>query len=218
MKIKIFFFAALLSLINIPSGRCGIPTEVEELINRAESGDTFAMYSLGSMYDTGQGVPRSGRKAMKWYRKAAEAGLAEAQNNVGSALLATRNYKEAYIWYEKASAQRHLIALNNLGYLHDMGLGVPQNRQRAFELYSQSAELGWAEAMWNLANMHGAGQVGPVDFYLACLWTRRAQRNAQDDARLSELTNQSFAYLKDVLSAEQKKQCEEDKWVPKGAP
>ena len=35
------------------------------------------------MYDNGRGVPQDDTEAVKWYRKAAEQGHAEAQNNLG---------------------------------------------------------------------------------------------------------------------------------------
>jgi uncharacterized protein len=39
--------------------------------------------SMGLMYAEGQGVPEDDAEAVKWYRKAAEQGLAEAQFNLG---------------------------------------------------------------------------------------------------------------------------------------
>jgi len=44
----------------------------------AEQGLPLAQYNLGVMYYNGQGVPKDYAEAAKWYRKAAEQGLAEA--------------------------------------------------------------------------------------------------------------------------------------------
>ena len=52
---------------------------IERLREAAEQGVAEAQYSLGAMYDKGDGVPEDDFKAVKWYRKAAEQGLAEAQ-------------------------------------------------------------------------------------------------------------------------------------------
>jgi hypothetical protein len=121
---------------------------------------------------------------MRWYTAAAEQGYAEAQNSVGSGLQADKKFAEARLWYEKAAAQNHALATNNLAYLYDLGLGVAQDRRRAFELYSQAADLALAEAMWNLANMYGAGQLGqPPDLLQACIWTLRAARFAGNEER-----------------------------------
>ena len=43
----------------------------------------MAQYNLGVMYENGRGVPQNDAEAVKWYRKAAEQGLASAQNNLG---------------------------------------------------------------------------------------------------------------------------------------
>jgi len=37
----------------------------------AEQGKADAQYSLGLMYEFGNGVPQSSKEAAKWYRKAA---------------------------------------------------------------------------------------------------------------------------------------------------
>ncbi|MDP4855337.1 MAG: SEL1-like repeat protein, partial [Schleiferiaceae bacterium] len=40
----------------------------------ADQGYAQAQYNLGIMYANGQGVPKSDKEAVKWYRKAAEQG------------------------------------------------------------------------------------------------------------------------------------------------
>ena len=49
----------------------------------AEQGYADAQYSVGVLYDKGQGVPKNDKTAVKWYRLAAEQGNAYAQNNLG---------------------------------------------------------------------------------------------------------------------------------------
>ena len=189
----------------------------QELIKKAETGDAQAQFRLGSAYETGQGVGRDAGEAEKWYRRAAEAGLAEAQNSVGSILQARGQFTEALPWYEKASNQGHALATNNLAYLYDLGRGVTQDRRKGFELYSKAAELGWAEAMWNLANMYGAGQLGHVDLVAACTWTVRAQRFADPNNRaLQGHIRRVMPQLQRMLSAEQLATCKQDgeSWMP----
>ncbi len=43
----------------------------------ADQGDADAQYSLGVMYDLGQGVAQDDAEAVKWYRAAAEQGVAD---------------------------------------------------------------------------------------------------------------------------------------------
>jgi TPR repeat protein len=156
-------------------------------------------------------------KPWRWYRAAAEQGDAEAQNSVGSGLQADKDYAGRTRRVPEAADQAHSLALNNLAYLYDLGLGVPQDRQRAFALYTQAANLGWAESMWNLANMYGAGQVGMADLQTACVWTLRADKYAEPrDARLRAQLTRVVPQLRGTLTAEQFATCKADSegWSP----
>lgn len=196
----------------------GLSAAVRELMDKATAGDAVAQFAVGNAYDSGRGAPRDGEQAMRWYKAAAEQGHAEAQNSVGSGLQADRKYSEARIWYEKAAAQNHALATNNLAYLYDLGLGVTQDRQRALSLYSRAADLGWAEAMWNIANMYGAGQLGqPPDLMTACIWTLRAGKYAGPEEReLLAHVRRVTPMLEHNLSAAQMGSCRDQaqSWSP----
>lgn len=157
---------------------------VDDLLTEAHAGNSDAQFKLALAYDFGRGVPRDLETAKTWYSKSAEQGNAEAQNSLGSVYQAEKNYKNAKLWFEKAATQNNALALNNLAYLYDLGLGMQQDRKMAFDLYRQSADLGWGEAMWNLANMYGAGQLGAPDLYQACVWTVRAERFSANNGNL----------------------------------
>jgi TPR repeat protein len=192
-------------------------SEFDQLLARATAGDAKAQWEVATAYDSGRGVPRDGAEAKRWYRMAADSGLAEAQNSLGSALQAEKYYTEARAWYEKAAAQNHALATNNLAYLHDIGLGVTQDRQKAFELYSRAADLGWAEAMWNNSVMYGAGQLGgPPDLQNACIWSFRAQRFADGNRKLLANVDHVTPMLEHKLSKEQMAKCREQaqSWTP----
>lgn len=117
-----------------------------------------------------------------------------------------------------AAAQHHALATNNLAYLYDLGLGVTQDRKRASELYLRAAELGWAEAMWNLANMYGAGQLGSQpDLLTACIWTLRAKRFAlESEEQLAMRISRVVPLFESRLSSVQRASCEEqsESWSP----
>ena len=74
----------------------------------AEKGDPEAQFSLGRMYNQGEGVRRSHREAAKWFRRAADRGHPAAQLHLG-VLYATGNgviqdYVLAHKWFNLASA------------------------------------------------------------------------------------------------------------------
>ena len=56
---------------------------VTKLRRDAEQGHAYAQYVLGTMYEAGEGVPQRAAEAMRWYRKAARQGQAEAQSVLG---------------------------------------------------------------------------------------------------------------------------------------
>jgi hypothetical protein len=150
-------------------------------------------------------------------RTAADTGNAEAQNSMGSMLQQDKKYTEALTWYEKAAAQGHAQAINSIAYLYDLGLEVPQDRKKGFELYSRAADFGFAEAMWNIANMYGAGQLGPVDLVMACVWTNRAARFAgPNDRRLVMYLTRILPQMESGLNKEQLVSCHQqaEGWTP----
>ena len=55
----------------------------EEAKLLAEQGHVDAQYSLGVMYENGEGVPENDAEAVKWWRFAAEQGNVGAQYNLG---------------------------------------------------------------------------------------------------------------------------------------
>lgn len=210
----------LLAFSNSATADWFLSSETKALIAKADAGDVDAQFRVGNAYDSGRGAPRSGENAMKYYLMAAEKGHVEAQNSVGSGLQAEKRYAEALPWYERAAAQRHALATNNLAYLYDLGLGVKQDRQKGFEIYSRAADLGWAEAMWNIANMYGAGQLGKEDFVLACVWTYRARKFAAPTERqLIAHTTRVMPQLERMLSSDQLATCKQqgDAWSPQTA-
>ncbi|MEN8734596.1 MAG: tetratricopeptide repeat protein, partial [Lentimonas sp.] len=79
-------------------------------------------YNLGYMYDFGYGgVPEDDTEAVKWYRKAAEQGYAQAQYNLGMAYYyghgVPEDYVESYMWLNLAAAQGDENAKHNKGIL-----------------------------------------------------------------------------------------------------
>ncbi len=87
--------------------------------------------------------------AFAWYRRAAEAGMPEAEFNVAVMLDSGRGVRpdlaEAAVWYAKAATHGNHRAAYNLGLLYEDGQGVPQNLDLAHAYFADS----------NLAAAHG---------------------------------------------------------------
>lgn len=113
-------------------------TAYRELLPMAEQGDAVAQYSLGVMYENGQGLPQDYVEAVRWYRLAAEQELYLAQNNLGVMYYEGRgvpqDYTEAFEWYRLAARQGDAMAQYNLGIMYGHGQGVSPDLIRAYAL------------------------------------------------------------------------------------
>ena len=64
-------------------GRGDYETALKELLPLAEEGTANAHFALGFVYEQVKGDPQNDAEAVKWYRRAAEKGHAQAQHNLG---------------------------------------------------------------------------------------------------------------------------------------
>ena len=106
------------------------------------------------MYDSGEGVPENDAEAVKWYRKAADQGDADAQYNLGvmyaSGEGVPENDAEAVKWYRKAADQGDADAQHNLGVIYANGEGVPENNILAYVWWSIAKTQGHTKAAGKL--------------------------------------------------------------------
>jgi len=74
-------------------------------------------------------------------------------------------------------------AQNNLGDLHDFGLGVPEDDAEAVRWYRLAAEQGYASAQIDLGDMHERGHGVPQDYVQAPLWFNLAASRSASEVR-----------------------------------
>jgi len=133
----------------------GQPT-AEELRSAAEAGDPWAQLNLGAAYDHGlAGMPRDPRRAVTWYRRAAEQGLAKAQFNLAHCLVTgcdgTTDPAEARRWMRRAAEQDMADAQFLYGVMLAEGLGGPVDHAEARQWLHRAASAGQADAAEYLA-------------------------------------------------------------------
>ena len=101
--------------------------------------------------------------AIRAWLPMAEAGNAEAQNNVGymyeEGLGVPQNYLLAMNWYRQAADSGLAEAQHNMGMLYHHGYGVAENLIEAFRWFKMAAdqELAESEYMLGLAYENGEG-------------------------------------------------------------
>ncbi len=106
-----------------------------ELIKKAVSGDAMAQYTLGLAYANGDGLSQNKGEAAEWFLKAAQQGLAQAQNAYGEI---QNDAAVAVYWFRKAAEQGDATAQYNLAKLQAEAEAAAQ--RRAEELHNSVRE------------------------------------------------------------------------------
>jgi localization factor PodJL len=116
----------------------------------ALQGQPVAEYSLGTLYERGQGVTASPALALKWYLAAANQGNRKAMHNLAVAYAegsaGPKNTEEAARWFAQAAALGLSDSQFNLAVLYERGDGVPQSLIDSYKWYSIAATGGDAES------------------------------------------------------------------------
>lgn len=167
----------------------GEATEILQLLsNKPTSRDIHRWYHTGCNYYHGNnGVKIDYAEAIKWHRKAALMGHADAQNYLGVCYDNGRGLNEddveAVKWYRKAAAQGNKYAQNNLGLCYAYGRGLNEDDIEAVKWYRKAAEQGHADAQNNLGNRLYNGQGIIKNYAEAAKWYRKSAENGNQNAQ-----------------------------------
>jgi TonB family protein len=101
------------------------PSQINDFIRGAESGNEILQYYLAQDYLSGRLVPQSTEEALKWFRKSAERGYLNAQRSLAKIFLnkmvseklsgIEESKKEVLYWYRKAAEQGDVDSQCSLG-------------------------------------------------------------------------------------------------------
>jgi len=175
MMLALFLFVCLL-FAGCNSSSLPVSEEVAAL---AERGDAVAQLKIGLAFDKEQNF----EKAVCWYKKAAEQGLSEAQNNLGVMYKdgqgVKQDYQEAARWFMLAAGQDSKLAQLNLGWLYHAGKGVSQNADSARYWYLLSATKGHAPAQLNM----GILCLQQCDTAVGIYWLKKAAEQGSERAQ-----------------------------------
>lgn len=116
----------------------------------------FVLYTLGVMFENGQGVAKDGKAAADWYRKAAQQTSADK------------------LWA--------MLSEHNLGVMYATGQGLPRDYEAAAAWYLKAAEHGDASSQFSLAKMYAKGEGVPVDHVQAQKWLDLAAAGGDEKA------------------------------------
>ena len=111
-----------------------------------EKGYDWSGLNLANCYCNGDGVSQDELKALELYKKVYELGGSAsggAANQIGLIYNENQNNsEEAVKWYRKGFEKGYDWSGFNLAYCYSNGIGVPQDKQKALELYKKVYELG----------------------------------------------------------------------------
>ncbi|MCP3045879.1 sel1 repeat family protein [Xanthomonas euvesicatoria pv. allii] len=155
------------------------PEQARALLHKAAANhDVSAQVLLAQMYAEGRGIAADPAAAMLWYEVAANAGCAEAMNQLGRChelgFGTASNDVLAVLWYRHAAEHGLVWGMYNLAHMYASGRGVAQDHTQALALYRRAAEAGHAKSMNFLARYLDQGLACAADPLAACVWYRRS--------------------------------------------
>jgi len=152
-----------------------------------ELGSVRALFTLGTIYDHGDGMERDPVRARFYYEIAAQKKFAPAIVNLGvlyeTGVGVPQDPARAYELYRQAASLGDARAINKMGELTERGLGVARNLRGARSLYEKSANMGHPEATVNLARCFANGIGGRKDIPEARKLLVRAAKAGSTQAR-----------------------------------
>lgn len=117
----------------------------QKVTQAAMLGDPEAQFTLGRLYETGQGVKTDPVAARHWYEEAANQGHAAAAFNIGmmeARLGMPQSYVRASEWFGRAAKEGYADAQYNLAMLYARGLGVERDEAEAYAWFAAAASRG----------------------------------------------------------------------------
>lgn len=129
------------------------PAAVAQWRPLAIAGDADAQFNLGQAYKLGRGVPADLSQAEAWYRRAADQGHLQAEDNLGLVLFSANRREEAMVHVARSAARGEPRAQYVLGTAHFNGDLAPKDWPRAYALTKRASDAGLEIAAARLAQL-----------------------------------------------------------------
>lgn len=128
-------------------------TAVKEWRQPAIDGDPDAQFNLGQAYKLGRGVPVDLKLAEDWYRKAAQQGHLQAEDNYGLILFQNGDRQKALPFIQKSAGRGEPRAQYIVATALFNGDLVTKDWPRAYALMTRASAAGLGAASASLAQM-----------------------------------------------------------------
>ena len=189
-------------------------TPADEALRRADSEreatPSAGFIKVAEMYEAGDDLPKSAVEALKWYRKAADAGDAKASVTVAKLLLSAgrsptpEEYAEVRQRCEDAAKQSFSPGAYCMVLIYKRGIGTAKDQVEAQKWMGRAAELGHPQAALELGEAYWRGEGVKTDLVTACMWIWLALNAKVPEAQQDEQALQKEMSLKQVEEAKRK--------------
>ncbi|MDP7011807.1 MAG: tetratricopeptide repeat protein [Verrucomicrobiota bacterium] len=152
------------------------------LMDLGETGDREAQFIVGNLLAGLRMGARDFEESIKWQHPGADAGYPAAQFLIGARHQKghgmPQNDAIAMDWYNKAAAQGHPGAINNVGWMHGTGrVAGGADGAKASAMYLRAAERGNSVSQNNIAMRLFSGADIAQDKEKAFEWHKRSAEN-----------------------------------------
>ncbi len=146
-----------------------------------------AQLMLGSLYQNGIGIAADEKKAVEYYKMAADQGLFEAITQLGwcyeEGIGLDANMEMAFKHYQRAADWGIPLAQYNLACCYEQGEGVEKDQKKAFEYYHLASDQGQVEAQQYLGECYESGEYVEKNEVLAAMYYQLASDQGSIEAR-----------------------------------
>lgn len=171
---------------------------------------TVAFTKIAEMYTRGDELPKDPTEALKWYRKAADAGDMKASVSVASMLLGPdrtptpQEAAEARKRCEDVADRNFAPGAYCMVLINRLGLGGPKDPAESMKWLNRAAELGHPKAALELGEAHWKGDGVQKDLVTAYMWIWLALRAKAQGADADEQALHKEMSSKQVDQAKRK--------------
>lgn len=141
------------------------------IMTMAKRGDPEYLGMAAVFYKDGILIPEDFDRFIELSENAASQGSAEALYQLGDIYYrgvkkkVNKDDAKAFQYMLKAAEAGNVLAMNNVGYFYETGVGTPRNPQKAGEWYEKSAYEGNLDAFNNLGSLLLNGNGVEKDYY-----------------------------------------------------
>ncbi len=161
----------------------------------AKSNEPTCVFTLGLIYEEGDGVQKNILKAADWYQKGAQAGIPSCLYNLGKLIInkeISGEEEKGFNLIQQAAESEYSFAQNYMGRAYRFGWYVNANPVRATNWFTKAAEQNMPDAMCNLGDMYSYEDGLTIDYEKAFYWYKKAAETKHSRA-LTELGDMYYA-------------------------